>query len=375
MGEKDNYVQHFLDLITKSKQGKFKVYIGMIAGVGKTYRMLQEAHILLDSGIDVKIGYVETHNRKETAALLDGLPLIPRRAIFYKGKQLEELDVAKIINLRPEVVIVDELAHTNIEGSQNEKRWQDVIQILEAGINVISAVNVQHIESLNEEVKKITGIEVSERIPDKIITMADEVVNIDLTAEDLISRLRDGKIYPKDKIQAALSNFFTNEHILRLRELALKEVASHVVRKVDSEMSHVVAPIKHMNFMACIGSNGHKANHIIRKTARLSSYYSGEWYVLYVQTPKESMDKIALHSQRKLINSYKLAVELGGQVIQVKHSDVPKAIISEAIRMNVATVCVGMPKLNWFRMFLHIGKYNHLMKTFKKQGIDLIVLS
>jgi two-component system sensor histidine kinase KdpD len=185
--------QDFLSLIKRSRKGKFKIYIGMSAGVGKTYRMLQEAHGLLENGIDVKIGYIETHNRKETHALLDGLPIIPRRKLFYKGKELEELDVQAVLNLRPEVVIIDELAYTNIEGSKNEKRWQDVMEILDSGINVISAVNIQHIESLNEEVKDITDIEVKERIPDSILSMADEVVNIDLTAEELINRLKAGK--------------------------------------------------------------------------------------------------------------------------------------------------------------------------------------
>ncbi len=374
MEERENNVQHFLNLIKKSRQGKFKVYIGMIAGVGKTYRMLQEAHILQENGIDIKIGYIETHGRKETAAQLEGLPIIPRRKIFYKGKELEELDVQTILNLHPEIVIIDELAHTNIEGSKNEKRWQDVLEILEAGINVISAVNVQHIESLNEEVKRITGIEVAERIPDRIITMADEVVNIDLTAEDLISRLKDGKIYPTDKIRSALDNFFKSEHILRLRELALKEVASHVVRKADSEAPNAT-PSKHMTFMSCIGSNGKKANNIIRKTARQAGYYNGEWYVLYVQRPQESLDKIALDSQRKLINSFKLAVELGGQVIQVKHKSIPKAIVEQAIKMNVSTVCIGMPHLHWFRMVLQTRPMNELLKTLKAEGIDLIILS
>ena len=180
----------------------------MSAGVGKTYRMLQEAHSLLKNGIDIKIGYIETHNRKETHDLLEGLPIVPRRKLFYKGKELEELDVQAIISLRPEVVIVDELAHTNIAGSKNEKRWQDVMEILDSGINVISAVNIQHIESLNEDVKAITGVEVAERIPDKVLALADEVVNIDLTADELIGRLKEGKIYQAEKIQTALSNFF-----------------------------------------------------------------------------------------------------------------------------------------------------------------------
>jgi len=181
--EKENSVQHFMELIRQSRRGKFKIYIGMSAGVGKTYRMLQEAQTLLRNGIDVKVGYVETHGRRETDAMLQGLPVIPRRKLFYKGKELEELDVPAILHLRPEIVIIDELAHTNIEGSKNTKRWQDVDDILEAGINVISAVNIQHIESLNEDVKGITGIEVAERVPDNILRMADEVVNIDLTAD------------------------------------------------------------------------------------------------------------------------------------------------------------------------------------------------
>src|ERR1700712_4790519 len=179
MPEQEKDAEQFLELIRKSRRGKFKIYIGMSAGVGKTYRMLQEAQTLLRNGIDVKIGYIETHNRAETHSLLDGLPVIPRRQLFYKGKALEELDVQAVVNLHPEIVIIDELAHINIEGSKNEKRWQDVMDILDAGINVISAVNIQHIESLQKEVKNITGIDVEERIPDSVVKSADEVVNID----------------------------------------------------------------------------------------------------------------------------------------------------------------------------------------------------
>ena len=193
--DREESVQHFLDLIKRSRRGKFKVYIGMIAGVGKSYRMLQEAHDLIDSGVDVRIGYIETHGRAGTESVLEGLPVIPRRKLFYKGKELEEMDLEAIIRIHPEIVIVDELAHTNVEGSLNEKRWQDVMTLLDEGINVISAVNIQHIESVNEEVQDIAGIEVRERIPDSVLQEADEVVNIDLTAEDLITRLKAGKIY------------------------------------------------------------------------------------------------------------------------------------------------------------------------------------
>src|ERR1700722_5861793 len=190
MPEQENNADQFLNLIRQSRKGKFKIYIGMSAGVGKTYRMLQESHTLLKNGVDLKIGYIETHNRKETQQLMEGLPEIPRRKLFYKGKSLEEMDLQAILNLHPEVVVIDELAHTNIEGSKNEKRWQDVLEVLDAGINVISAVNIQHIESLSKEIKAITGIEVAERIPDSVLKAADEFVNIDLTSDELVARFR-----------------------------------------------------------------------------------------------------------------------------------------------------------------------------------------
>ncbi|WP_343605726.1 sensor protein KdpD [Fluviicola sp.] len=374
MEETKQSAQHFLDLIKKSRRGKFKVYIGMSAGVGKTYRMLQEAHTLLKNGIDVKIGFVETHQRSETHALLNGLPVIPRRHLFYKGKDLEEMDLQAIISLRPEIVIVDELAHSNIEGSKNEKRWQDVMEILDSGINVISAVNVQHIESLNAEIAGITGIEVKERIPDSVLSQADEVVNIDLTADELISRLKEGKIYPSDKINAALNNFFKSEHILQLREMALKEVASQVERKVESEITkpHMV---RHERFLACISSNEKTARTVIRKTARLANYYNSKWYVLYVQIPKENPDKIALDKQRHLINNFKLATELGAEIIKVKSKSVSQSIIDQASERKVTTICVGKPHFSLLRIIAATNVFNKLLKKLTENDIDLIILS
>lgn len=372
--EKQNNAQHFLDLIQKSRKGKFKIYIGMSAGVGKTFRMLQEAHTLLKNGIDVKIGYIETHFRKETHELLDGLPIIPRRSIFYKGKNLEEMDVQAIINLRPEVVIVDELAHTNIEGSKNEKRWQDVLEILEAGINVISAVNIQHIESLNEDVKRITGVDVQERVPDNVLRLADEVVNIDLTSEDLISRLKEGKIYTQDKIQTALTNFFKAEQILQLRELALKEVASQVVRKVENEVPKNLA-LKHEKLLACISSNDKTAKIVIRKAARLASYYNGSWYVLYVETPKESPNKIALDKQRHLINNFKLATQLGAEVIKIESSNITEAMLNIVEQKNITTVCIGKPHFNLFKVILSTTIFRRLLNSLSKSSVDLVILS
>lgn len=372
--EKENNVKHFLDLIQKSRKGKFKVYIGMSAGVGKTYRMLQEAHTLLKNGIDVKIGYIETHNRKETHELLEGLPVIPRRTLFYKGKQLDEMDLQAIINLRPEVVIVDELAHTNIEGSKNEKRWQDVFEILDAGINVISAVNIQHIESLNEDVKFITNVEVLERIPDEVLRQADEVVNIDLTADELIARLKEGKIYTADKIPTALNNFFKSDQILQLRELALKEVAGQVVRKVENEVPRNIA-LRHERLLACISSNDKTAKNVIRKTARLATYYNSKWYVLYVETPKESSNKIALDKQRHLINNFKLATQLGAEVIKLERNQIAAAILEVTQLKQITTVCIGKPHLNLFKVILSTNIFNKLLNKLSSSNVDLVILS
>lgn len=346
----------------------------MSAGVGKSFRMLLEARSLLKNGIDVKIGYIETHQRKETHDLLEGLPIVPRRKIFYKGKELEEMDVQAIITLRPEVVIVDELAHTNVFGSKNEKRWQDVLEILDAGINVVSAVNIQHIESLNEDIKQITGIEVMERIPDKVLALADEVVNIDLTAEELIFRLKEGKIYTPDKVQAALSNFFKSENILQLRELALKEVASQVERKVETEVTKANV-LKHERFLACISSNEKTAKNVIRKTARLASYYNSSWFVLYVQTPKEGSDKIALDKQRHLINNFKLATQLGAEIVQVQNNSISKAIIEFAESKSITTICVGKPHFSLFKIILSSSIFNELLKKLSSNDIDIIILS
>lgn len=371
---KERSVEHFLELIKKSRRGKFKVYIGMSAGVGKTYRMLQEAQTLLRNGIDVKIGYIETHNRKETHALLEGLPVIPRRKLFYKGKELEEMDLKAVISLRPEVVIVDELAHTNIEGSSNEKRWQDVLEILNAGINVISAVNIQHMESLNEEVQRITGATINERVPDKVLQLADEVVNIDLTADELIDRLKEGKIYDQKKIPTALNNFFQAERILQLRELALREVAHQVERKIDIEVPKTIK-LRPELFLACISTNDESAKIIIRKTARLSSYYRSKWYLLYVQTSRESSDKINLAAQRHLINNMKLATQLGGEVLKVKDDHVARTIWETAEKYDITTICIGKPRFKFYQLIMKTAVFTQLLNKMSKTDIDLVILS
>jgi two-component system sensor histidine kinase KdpD len=374
MTDKEHSVQHFLNLANRAGRGKFKIYIGMSAGVGKTYRMLQEAHAMLRNGVNIQIGYIETHGRTETHALLDGLPQIPRKQVFYKGKMLDEMDLSTILLLAPDWVVVDELAHSNIPGSKNEKRWQDVVDLLNAGINVLSAVNIQHIESINQEVKSITGVEVRERIPDLILQMADEVVNIDLTADELITRLKEGKIYDRSKVESALSNFFQADKILQLRELALKEVTTQVERKVETEIPRNLQ-MRHESFLACISTNDEVARKVIRKTARLAAYYHADWFVLYVQVPGESSDKIALSAQRHLINNLKLATELGAEVIQEHNPKVSEAIINIALQKRVTTICMGKPHISLFRIILRTNLFNQLLKTLSSNDIDIIILS
>ena len=372
--DREESVQHFLDLIKKSRRGKFKVYIGMIAGVGKSYRMLQEAHDLLDNGVDVQIGYIETHGRAGTEALIEGLPLIPRRKIFYKGKELEEMDLEAIIRIHPEIVIVDELAHTNVEGSLNEKRWQDVLTLLDEGINVISAINIQHIESVNEEVQDICGIEIKERVPDSVLQEADEVVNIDLTAEELIARLKAGKIYRPDKIQVTLNNFFKTENILQLRELALKEVALRVEKKVENEVVMSMG-VRHEKFMACISSHEKTPRRIIRKAARLATRYNTTFVALYVQTPRESMDRIDLASQRHLLNHFKLVAELGGEVVQVQSKDVLGSIVRTCRERQITTICMGSPRLRVSNAFCAVFAYKKFLANLAQANVDLIILA
>lgn len=373
--DKEARVRGFLELNRKDSRGRLKVYVGMSAGVGKTYRMLQEAHSLLRNNVNVKIGFIETHGRKETHELIEGLPVIPRREVFYKGKKLEELDVQAILLVHPQIVIIDELAHTNIPGSKNEKRWQDVLDVLDAGIDVITAVNIQHIESINDDVREITGVEVKERVPDKILQLADEVVNIDLTADELITRLKEGKIYDHSKVQQALQNFFQADKILQLRELALKEVAGQVERKVDYQITAKQTSFKHERFLACISSNYEIAQKIIRKTARLASYYNSQWYVLYVQTSKEATDKIPLAEQRHLINNFKNATELGAEVIRMKGENVAEAIIETSREKNITTICIGKPHLSLLQIILSTGIFNQLLKTLSKNNIDIVILS
>lgn len=366
--------ERFLHLIRSSKQGKLKIYIGMAAGVGKTYRMLLEAKELLEEKIDVIIGYVEPHGRKETQKLTEGIPAISRKEIFYKGRQLEEMDVDAIILQKPEIVLVDELAHTNVPGSKNEKRWQDVKEIINAGINVISTVNIQHIESINEQVEKITGVKITERVPDSIIQSADEVVNVDLTIDELIDRLKQGKIYDLKKVPVALQNFFREDKLLQLRDLALKEVSLQVQRQIRREIP-LRSREKINAIVTALSTNYNSGKKLIRKTSRLAALYNSKWFVLYIQTDKEKAERIETTLQRHLLNNFKLAAELGAEVVKQSSNNIAAAIVEFSKQKEAALIVIGKPDFGFFYNLNPGNLFRQLTSLASREGIDILLVS
>ena len=374
---RDQSAERFLRLVQERRRGRLKVYLGLAAGVGKTYRLLQEAQELRQYGVDVVLGYIETHGRAETVAQLRNLPLVPRKTLFYKGRALEEMDLAALVQRRPAVVVVDELAHTNVPGSQHEKRWQDVETLLKAGISVITAVNVQHLESLHDQVLRITGTDVTERVPDQLLKLADEVVNVDLTVGELRARLQEGKIYDLQKVPTALQNFFQAENLLQLRQLAVREVALLLSRQIESDAggAAAVAPTRRNtdHLLACINSNAPAAQEIIRKTSRLADRLSvATWYVLYVQTTGEAADRIDLAAQRHLLRHLQLATELGARILRVKSNDVVTTILRVAHEKNVTLLVCGVTgeKSAW-KKISHRSVATRLVREVARQSPNL----
>ena len=366
--QRDTSAERFLRLVQAKRRGTLKIYLGLAAGVGKTYRVLQEAHDLHSHGVEVLLGYVETHGRAGTVAQLRNLPTMPRKQVFYKGHAVEEMDLDGIEQRRPQVVVVDELAHSNVPGSRHEKRWQDVLELVERGISVITAVNVQHLESLHDQVLKITGTDVTERIPDQLLRQADEVVNVDLTVGELRARLEEGKIYDAAKVPTALANFFRAENLLQLRRLAVREVAQLLGRQVETGAggAEAVAPQRRNDdrLLACINTNDRAAKEIIRKTSRLADRFSAAaWYVLYVQTGRESADRIGLAAQRHLINNLQLATELGAQIMRVKDDDVVMAIRKVAQEKAATLLVCGITREKGIWQRLSRGGVTHDLLT------------
>jgi two-component system sensor histidine kinase KdpD len=332
----------FLRLIRRAGRGRLKVYLGYGAGVGKTYQMLLEGHRLKDEGIDVVVGLVETHGRAETAKLIEGLEVVPRRRQEYRGVVLEEMDLDAVLARKPQVALIDELAHTNVPGSRNPKRYQDVQDILAEGIHVITTLNIQHLESLYDIVEKATHVKIRERIPDTVLGEADQLVNVDLTTEDLRKRLLEGKIYPPERIQTALENFFKETNLEELRELTLRELAAQIDqrRRETPEEKAVGTPDQ---IMVCLSSRGPNSEMLLRYASRLAGKLNRNWYAVYVQTPSEEPTVIDAQTQRILSGTLTLAKQLGAMVFTYKGEDIADTILRFAREYRVGTIVVGSP--------------------------------
>jgi two-component system sensor histidine kinase KdpD len=367
----------FLELVRQRERGKLKLYVGFAAGTGKTYRMLQEAHDLRRRGVDVVVGYVETHGRAETEAQLGDLAVVPRRTIAYRGVTLEEMDVDAVVARRPEIALVDELAHTNVPGARNAKRWQDVLLLLDEGINVVSAVNVQHLESLNDVLQRELGVAVRETVPDWVVAQADQVVNLDISAEDLRQRLREGKIYAADKIESALANFFTDENLSTLRELALREVASSVDRaraEVARREENGGAPRRAVDrLMICLSSDQPLSRVLLRKASRIAGRLNSDWYCVYVQTPEERADRIDAAVQRRLVENIQLAQSLGAEVVKLEGDDVGEALSRFAAARGVTLAIIGQSRRSRWHRLWRGSVIDRLVGD--RAGLDVLVVS
>jgi two-component system sensor histidine kinase KdpD len=369
----------FLALVRQRERGKLKVYIGSAAGTGKTYRMLQEAHDLKRRGVDVVVGFVETHKRAETDEQVRDLDVVARKKIEYRGVTLEEMNVDAVVARHPEVAIVDELAHTNVPGARNGKRWQDVMLLLDEGINVITAVNVQHLESLNDVLERELGVTIRETVPDWVVGQADQVVNLDISAEDLRQRLREGKIYHADKIQTALANFFTDENLTTLRELALREVASSVDRSREeivrrTENGGVAAARRTVDrLMACLSSDPPLSRVLLRKASRIAGRLNSDWFCVYVQMPHERADRIDSTLQRHLVDNIQLAQSLGAEVVKLEGRDVAATLSRFARERGVTMAIVGETRRSRLYRLRHGSIVDRLMTA--RAGLDVLVVS
>jgi two-component system sensor histidine kinase KdpD len=363
----------FLRMIRRAQRGRLKVYLGYSAGVGKTYQMLQEGYRLKSEGIDVVIGLLETHGRADIARLAQGLEVVPRRRQDYHGITVEEMDVDAILARKPQVALIDELAHTNVPGSRNAKRYEDVQDILAAGIHVISTLNVQHLESLYNIVENAVGVKVRERIPDSILAEADEIVDVDLATADLRQRLEEGKIYPTERVETALANFFTPSNLEKLRELTLRELASQIDLR-RREAQGVEAGAASDQVMVCLSSHGPNSEKLLRYGSRLAGKFNRNWYAVYVQTPSEEATVIDAQVQRYLSETLTLAKTLGAMVFTYKGEDIVDTLLRFAREYRVGHIVVGQarPKPFWKRF----GRNKNIVRDLisNARGLTLIVL-
>jgi len=367
--------ESFLAKIKDAGRARLRVYIGAAAGVGKTYRMLEEAHELKRQGFDVVLALIEPHGRIDTEALIHGLERVPLKRVEYRGAFFEEVDVAAVIARHPDVAVVDELAHTNVPGSKNLKRYEDVLDLLAAGITVITAVNIQHIESLNDAVARITGVQVRETIPDSFLKTADEVIDIDVSVETLRTRLRQGKIYGVEKIQQALNNFFRKGNLSALRELALRQVAADQAAKAHDYreregLEQACIPEK---VMVCMASRG-SAKKLLRVGARIAGRLASDWYAVYVETPSEEPGRIKPQDHANLVANIRFAEELGAKVVKLKGRHVADALIAFAQREGITHVVFGQSARSRWDILLHGSVINRFLKEARDATVQVVPL-
>ncbi len=369
----ENRAESFLRLIQRSQRGKLKIYLGYCAGVGKTFQMLLEARRLRETGIDVIVGIVETHGRKETDALLEHLEILPRKTLTYRGIGISEMDLDAIMRRRPAAVLVDELAHTNVPGSRNAKRYQDVEEILAAGIHVISTLNVQHLESLYETVEKATGVKVKERLPDRVVLQADQLVNVDIATDDLQQRLRDGKVYLAGKAESALVNFFTEENLEQLRELTLREVAA----QIDSSRRGPLQEVPETSpdqVMVCLSSDTENSAALLRYASRIAGKLNRNWYAVYVRRLSESPEMTDAGMQRRLSDTLALAQQLGATVFIYKGNDIVSTVLQFAREYRVGHLVIGnsSERQSRFARFFRRGTMLERLMA-ESRGITLVI--
>jgi len=365
-------------LLAKLKQGErasLRVYIGAAPGVGKTFRMLEDAHALKRQGVDIVVAVVETHGRVETAALIGDLERVPLRRIEYRNVTLEEIDVEGVIARRPRVAIVDELAHTNVPGSKNRKRYEDVVELLGAGISVITAVNIQHLESLNDAVNRTTGVRVRETVPDHFLRRADEVVNVDVSVDTLRTRLRQGRIYGVEKIEQSLNNFFRKGNLAALRELALRQVAedqavkAHDYREREG-LQQAVIPEK---VMVCMASRG-SAKKLLRTGSRIAGRLASDWYAVYVETPQEEPGRIKPLDYAALQENIRFAEELGAKVVKLKERRVADALIGFARCEAITHVVLGQSARSRLDILWHGSVINRFLEEVRDATVQVVPL-
>jgi two-component system, OmpR family, sensor histidine kinase KdpD len=367
--------EQVLEKLRHDERPRLRIYIGAAPGVGKTYAMLQEAHLLCAGGVDVVIGFVETYGRTDTEALLRDLEMIPRRQIPYRGVVLEEMDLDAVIARRPQICLVDELAHTNAPTSRHAKRYEDVLELLDHGIGVMTAVNIQHLESLNDAVGRVTGVRVRETVPDTFLDRADEVVNVDTTVEELQSRLRRGKIYKPEKIEQALSNFFRTGNLSTLRELALRAVAEEVGEKAASfrRREGLEPALIPERVMVCMSSNDQAAR-VIRAGSRIAGRLGARWYAVYVETPREAPGRIGRKEREALARNIQLAEALGATVVRVRADRPADGLIAFAQREGITHVIFGQTARSRLEILLKGSVLNRFLEEVRDAAVQVVPL-